>query len=125
MRVLLIDDEPMVRKIVRKMLERAGHEVVEAENGRVGIEQLERTNFDLVVTDIIMPEMEGIETLMTVRERFPAVVVITMSGGGRTGNVDFLDVAEKLGASATLQKPFTYVALTEAIDQSFGARKVA
>jgi CheY-like chemotaxis protein len=71
MRVLLIDDEPAVRKVVRKMLARAGHHVGEAENGRDGLNQLERTAFDLVVTDIIMPEMEGIETLMAVRERFP------------------------------------------------------
>ena len=125
MRVLLIDDEPMVRKIVRKMLERAGHDVVDVENGRAGFEQLERAAFDLIVTDIIMPEVEGIEVLTTVRQRHPSITVITMSGGGRTGNIDFLDVAKKLGAAATLQKPFTYGALLEAIDRSVGAELVA
>lgn len=125
MRVLLIDDEPMVRKIVRKMLERASHEVVDVENGRAGLDQLERAPFDLIVTDIIMPDVEGIEVLMTVRERHPSIAVVAMSGGGRMGNVDFLEVARKLGAAATLEKPFTQDALLKAIDQSYGGQMVA
>jgi DNA-binding NtrC family response regulator len=125
MRVLLIDDESMVRKIVRKMLERSGHEVTEAENGRCGLEQLKRGSFDLVITDIIMPEVEGIELVVTVSQQYPSTKTIAMSGGGRTGNVDFLDVAAKLGASAALQKPFTHAELLRAIDLSFAARQVA
>ena len=125
MRVLLIDDEQMVRKIVRKMLERSGHEVTEAENGRLGLEQLKTGTFDLVITDIIMPEMEGVETLMTVREQYPNVKVIAMSGGGRTGNIDFLSAAEKLGASAILHKPFTLGSLTAAIETTFGSAQKA
>jgi two-component system chemotaxis response regulator CheY len=125
MRVLLIDDELMVRKIVRKMLERAGHEVVDVENGRMGLDRLERAPFDLIVTDIIMPDVEGIEVLMTVRERHPSIAVVAMSGGGRMGNVDFLEVARKLGAAATLEKPFTQDALLKAIDQSHGGQMVA
>ena len=125
MRVLLIDDEQMVRKIVRKMLERSSHEVTEAENGRLGLEQLKTGAFDLVITDIIMPEMEGVETLMTVREQYPSVKVIAMSGGGRTGNIDFLSAAEKLGASAILHKPFTLGALTTAIEATFGTEKAS
>ena len=125
MRVLLIDDEPMVRKIVRKMLERAGHEVVNVENGRAGLDRLERAPFDLIVTDIIMPDVEGIEVLMTVRERHPSIAAVAMSGGGRMGNVDFLEVARKLGAAATLEKPFTQDALLKAIDQSCGGQMVA
>jgi CheY-like chemotaxis protein len=125
MRVLLIDDEQMVRKVVRKMLERSGHDVTEAENGRFGLEQLKRGSFDLVMTDIIMPEVEGIEVVMTVGQQYPSTRTIAMSGGGRTGNVDFLDVAAKLGASAALQKPFTCADLLKAIDESFCARQVA
>jgi CheY-like chemotaxis protein len=132
MRVLLIDDEQMVRKIVRKMLERSGHEVTEAENGRLGLEQLKlgleqlkTGTFDLVITDIIMPEMEGVETLMTVREQYPSVKVIAMSGGGRTGNIDFLSAAEKLGASAILHKPFTLGSLATAIETTFGGAQKA
>lgn len=125
MRILLIDDEEMVRKIVRKMLERMGHDVTEAENGRLGLEQLQVGAFDLVITDIIMPEMEGVETLMTVRSRFPDVKVIAMSGGGRTGNIDFLKAAEKLGASAILHKPFTLASLTAVLEQASGKPKAS
>lgn len=119
MRVLLIDDEQMVRKIVRKMLERAGHEVTEVENGRLGLEQLGKGSFDLVITDIIMPEMEGVETVMSVREQHPSLKIIAMSGGGRTGNMDFLATAQKLGAAAILNKPFTLAALNEAMEKAF------
>jgi DNA-binding NtrC family response regulator len=121
----LIDDEQMVRKIVRKMLERSGHDVTEAENGRLGLDQLKTGTFDLVITDIIMPEMEGVETLMSVREQYPSIKVIAMSGGGRTGNIDFLGAAEKLGAGATLHKPFTLGSLAAAIEQTFGAPKAS
>ena len=125
MRVLLIEDEDAVRKVVRMMLERDRHEVTEAGNGRLGLEQLKSGAFDLVITDIIMPDMEGVETVMTVRRQHPGVKIIAMSGGGRTGNVDFLSAAAKLGASATLQKPFTRSALTAALDQAFGAQRTS
>lgn len=120
LRVLVIDDEAMVRKIVRKMLERSGHTVVEAENGKLGIEQLKTATFDLVVTDIIMPEMEGIETLINVKRQRPETQVIAMSGGGRTGNVDFLQTAQKLGAAAILHKPFTMASLASAVEEACG-----
>lgn len=125
MRVLVIDDEAMVRKTARRMLERAGHQVVEAENGRAGIEKLASGMFDLVVTDIIMPEMEGIETLLAIRKRFPSLPVVAMSAGGYKGELDFLAVAGKLGAVATLQKPFTLSALVQAVSLSTGMQRVA
>ena len=119
MRVLLIEDDASVRRIVRKMLERGRHEVAEAENGRIGLERLSNTEFDLVITDIVMPEMDGIEMLIELRKQHPTLRVIAMSGGGRSGNMDFLGSAEKLGASAVLHKPFTIDVLTTAIDRSF------
>ena len=121
MRVLLIEDDASVRRIVRKMLERGRHEVTEAENGRVGLDRLRDSAFDLVITDIVMPEMDGLETLIELRKHHPTLTVIAMSGGGRTGNMDFLGSAEKLGASSVLQKPFTLDVLTAAIDRSFVA----
>lgn len=120
LKVLVIDDEAMVRKIVRKMLERSGHKVVEAENGKLGIELLTSDAFDLVITDIIMPEMEGIETLINVKRQRPDTQVIAMSGGGRTGNVDFLQTAQKLGAAAILHKPFTMNSLSTAVEEACG-----
>ena len=119
MRVLLIEDDAAVRRIVRKMLERGRHEVTEAENGRVGLERLSDSAFDLVITDIVMPEMDGIETLIELRKRHPTLRVIAMSCGGRTGNMYILSSAEKLGASAVLHNPFTIDVLTTAIDSSF------
>ena len=125
MRVLLVEDDDMVRRVVRKMLERGGHDITEAGNGRLALERLKTGAFDLVITDIIMPDMEGVETLMTVRRLYPDVKVIAMSGGGRTGDMDFLGAAEKLGASAILRKPFTLGALAEALDRTFGPQEAS
>ncbi len=125
MHVLLIDDEPMVRKVVRKMLERQGHVVVEAENGRVGLAELRKSPFDLVVTDVVMPEVEGLEVLMTVRQHYPTLPVVVMSGTGHALALRSLDSASKLGATATLQKPFASDALAQAICRSSGHRMVA
>lgn len=114
-RVLIIDDEPMVRETVRAMLDSGGHDVIEAVNGRDGLEKMRADRADLVITDIIMPEMEGIEALLTLLTEFPGLKVIAISGGGRTGTHDFLGVAAKLGAAKTLQKPFTRAALLDAV----------
>ena len=115
MRVLLIEDDASVRRIVRKMLERGRHDVTEAENGRIGLDRLSDSVFDLVITDIVMPEMDGIEMLIELRKHHPSQRVIAMSGGGRTGNMDLLGSAKKLGACAVLHKPFTSDVLTTAI----------
>lgn len=125
MHVLLIDDEAMVRKIVRKMLERQGHIVVEAENGRIGLAKLRECSFDLVVTDIVMPEVEGLEVLMTVREHYPSLPVVAMSGTGHALALRSLEFASKLGATAILEKPFATDALVQAIQLSSGHRMVA
>lgn len=121
MRVLLIEDDAPVRNLVRRMLERGHHEVTEADNGRSGLERLQTGTFELVITDIIMPGMDGIETLIALRRNFPTLRVIVMSGGGRTGSMDFLGCAEQLGASAVLHKPFTLAGLTAAITTSGAA----
>lgn len=106
MRILVIDDESGLRLTVRKMLESAGHEVVEAENGRRGVEAYRKDSADVVITDIIMPEKEGIETIRDIRALDPAVRIVAISGDGIGPNVDFLRIARKLGADATLAKPF-------------------
>ncbi len=123
MRILLIDDEPMVCELVETMLSAAGHAVVVAANGRIGLEQLETSDIDLVLTDIIMPEVEGIEMVMTIRKRFPDKTIIAMSGGGRAGDMDFLAAARELGASAILRKPFTIKALNDAISEALAAKR--
>jgi two-component system chemotaxis response regulator CheY len=120
MRVLLIDDEEMVRKVVRKMLERGRHDVTEAENGRIGLELLKAGTFDLAITDIVMPEVKGLDMLMTVRQLYPRMKVIVMSGGDRTGTTDVLGAAEKLGASAVMHKPIMLKDLAAALNRTFG-----
>lgn len=105
-KILVIDDEPLVLKTVRLVLELAGHDIQEASNGRIGMETLATQKFDLVITDILMPDQEGLETISGLRRDDGAIKILAMSGGGRTGNHDFLHIARKLGANATIKKPF-------------------
>lgn len=105
-RILVIDDEDGVRAIVREMLERAGYEVLDAPEGGKGLELLRERPVDLVITDLFMPEKEGIATIRELRRNFPNVKIIAMSGGGRTRNLDILSDAKRLGAARTLTKPF-------------------
>jgi CheY-like chemotaxis protein len=106
MRILVIDDEKLLRQTIRRMLESAGHEVIEAEDGRAGIAAFAKQELDAVVTDIIMPQKEGIETIREIRAANPTIRIVAISGGGRNQNMEFLRLAAKLGASCTLAKPF-------------------
>ncbi|GIK99636.1 MAG: transcriptional regulator [Alphaproteobacteria bacterium] len=114
--ILVIDDEEMVRATIRMRLEQGGHEVVEAGDGNEGLATLERYAVDLVVTDIIMPEKEGIETIRAIRQRRPELAIVAISGGGRTSTLDFLGAAKKLGADHALRKPFTGAELLQVVD---------
>jgi len=116
-RILVIDDEYELRSMLRQMLEHAGHEVSEAVNGAVGIEIYERDAPDLIITDIIMPEKEGVETIIALRRANPALPIIAISGGGRLDATDFLSMAKKLGARRTLTKPFLREQLLEAVGE--------
>ena len=105
--ILLVDDEEQLRSILRIVLESAGHDVEEAGNGKEAVESYRSRPADLLVTDIVMPEKEGIETIIQLRESYPEVKVIAMSGGGRTGDQNYLELAKKLGANHVLAKPFS------------------
>ena len=115
-RILVIEDNKLARLTLRKTLERNGHEIVEATNGVEGIAMYRAQSFDLVITDIIMPEKEGIGTIIELKHSFPNVRVIAMSGGGRTRNLDFLQIAKQYGAQAVLAKPFSEDELIGAIE---------
>src|SRR5688572_18714660 len=97
-RVLVIDDQEPIRRIVRRALEQAGHEIADAADGALGMQLLERESFDVVITDIFMPGQDGILTLRQIRKQFPAVKVVVMSGGDSTGILDLRKDAELLGA---------------------------
>ena len=105
-RILVIDDEAPVRNMIRQTLEREGYEVADAGDGRQGMAQLRRQPVDLVITDILMPEQEGIETIRMLRKEFPQIKILAISGGGKTGKLDILPVAQTFGAHRTLAKPF-------------------
>ncbi|MBW7852208.1 MAG: response regulator [Rhodospirillales bacterium] len=114
-KVLVVDDEELVRLTLRQMLESEGHDVLEARNGREAVAIQNKTPADIVLTDIIMPEQEGIETIIQLRRQDPNLRIIAISGGGRMKNLDFLRVAANVGADATLTKPFTTDELVEVI----------
>jgi len=115
--ILLIDDEPLVRQTLSQILQVAGHSTTLAGDGNEGLRLFELGRFDLVITDIIMPDREGIDTIMALRRLAPNVPIVAISGGGRTGNTDFLRVAASLGATATLRKPFDMNELLQLVDK--------
>jgi DNA-binding response OmpR family regulator len=97
------------------MLEPHGYEVIEATEGRQGMALHDADPADLVITDILMPGTEGIETIVELRRKHPNTKIIAISGGGRTANMDFLARARQLGADWTLAKPFTYNQILNAV----------
>lgn len=104
-KIYVFDDEESILMMLKKMLEREGHEIQTATNGKEGIELFEKGKPDLLITDIIMPEKEGLETILQLRKKFPDLKIIAISGGGRIGPDEYLPVAKLLGASAVFQKP--------------------
>jgi DNA-binding response OmpR family regulator len=106
MKILVIDDDHMVRYALSKILQRNGYDVVTASDGKRGMLVLRDEHPDVVITDIIMPEQEGIETIGLIRRDYPQMKIIAISGGGRIRNVDFLEMARSLGADDVIAKPF-------------------
>jgi len=122
-RILIIDDQPEVCATLSLMLQRNGFETLEAKDGRRGLRLIESNPVDLVITDILMPEKEGIETIIDLRKQRPGLPIIAISGGGDGRNFDYLPMAERLGAHATLKKPFGQDELLEAIDKVLGSNE--
>jgi len=116
-RVLVIDDEEQVRTLIREVLEGAGHEVMEAGNGREAMKLYEANPTNVVITDLVMPEQDGLEIIRELRRRFPAVKIIAVSGAQQKLNLDLLYVAEKLGALRTLEKPFEIRKLVALVEE--------
>lgn len=115
--ILVIDDDAQLRGFLREVLDQEGFQVLEAENGNVGSVLFERHRPDLVLTDIVMPEKEGMELIMELRRADPALPIIAMSGGNAGFSGSYLSAAGKLGADATLAKPFTASHLLAAIQE--------
>lgn len=115
-RILIIDDDDLLRGVLSKALVHGGHHVVQAADGRQGVDLARVTPVDIVITDLIMPVQEGVETIVTLRREMPALPIIAMSGGASHSGL-YLEIAEKIGARRVLGKPFTPKQLLEAVDE--------
>jgi DNA-binding NtrC family response regulator len=112
-RILVIDDDDDFRSMLCTALEYVGYTVAEARNGQEGSQRQRMEPVDLVITDILMPEQEGLETIQALRQEFPGIKIIAISGG--VGRLNFLPLARKFGALRTLQKPFTLQQLYDVV----------
>jgi len=118
--ILIIDDEPMIRHLAARILDRAGYRTISAANGIQGLALFRRERPALVITDLIMPEREGIETIRHILREGPNVPIIAISGGTLTGTADFLAMARELGATAILRKPFEPIELLLLVERCLG-----
>lgn len=122
-KILVFDDEPSILLMIKKMLEKAGHEVEIALNGKEGMVLFERNKPDLLITDIIMPEKEGLETIFELRRQYPDLKIIAISGGGRIGPDGYLPGAKLLGANAVFTKPLVPKEFVQAVADLLGTKK--
>ncbi len=117
--ILLIDDDDLLRGVLAKALGHAGHVVIQAADGQQGTEIARAANVDLVITDLIMPVQEGVETIVKLRRERPQIPIIAISGG-MTNSKLYLDIAARIGARRILAKPFTPQELLATISEVLG-----
>lgn len=115
MRILIIDDDEQIRVLLQQMMEWAGFDVVVAENGKVAMRLQQREPADLVITDLIMPEQEGLETISRLKKEYKGIKIIAISGGGRIGPEAYLPAALELGADRVFCKPFDVKEIVDAV----------
>lgn len=116
-RILIIDDDVVSREILNEAMEPEGYTLANAPDGKVGVNLHKENPFDLIITDIIMPEMEGLETIRELRRISPHVKIIAVTGGGYFGADGYLKMADKLGADLTFGKPFNIPKIIEGVRQ--------
>jgi CheY-like chemotaxis protein len=114
-RILVVDDDELLRNVLVQSLQRAGHAVTSAGDGLEGFRSFRAEPPDLVITDIVMPQEDGVGLMMALRQEAPEVPVIAISGGAFNSSF-YLNIVEKLGARYTLKKPFTPAVLLQAVD---------
>jgi DNA-binding response OmpR family regulator len=118
--ILIIDDDALVRDTIVRVLRRKGYQTLVAPDGLRGLSVLRAEQPDLVITDIIMPDKEGLETIRDIRKERPDLPILAVSGGGRLGNTDYLKVASMLGANQILAKPFGPSELLDRVERCIG-----
>ncbi len=123
--ILVVEDDDAYRRSLGQILAKSGFAIVPAANGREALSAYDPSIIDAVVLDLIMPDVEGIETLTKLRRAAPGVKVLAISGGGQIGAKDYLDLASKLGAQETLEKPFTAEVFINALQRVLGSSSTA
>lgn len=119
-RILVIDDDPQLRRLLRRYFERHHHTVTEAADGDEGLARFHESGADIIITDLIMPGKEGMETILELRRNNPEAKVIAMSGGGRVPPAGYLKLAKGIGASRVFSKPFELAELHQAVEELIG-----
>jgi CheY-like chemotaxis protein len=119
-RILIIDDENQIRIMLREVLEKMGHSVVEAANGNQGLESYRKEPADLVITDIVMPEKSGIGGILALKRENPNVKIIAISGHSQVGDKNLLDLAKELGAESAMTKPFKINVFMDLVNKILG-----
>jgi CheY-like chemotaxis protein len=115
--ILIVDDDPPIRALISSALDLEGHSVSEADNGKEAVQKMLAEQFDLVITDIVMPERDGLETVMNIRRQRSGIPIIVISGMPDDSAL-YLKVAEQLGAKRSLMKPFTVAELLAAVNDA-------
>jgi len=121
--ILVIDDDQHVRGMLRTVLEDFGYTVLEAADGNIGVQIFEQNQVDLIITDIIMPDKEGLETIRDIKKTAPEAKIIAMSGGAKVGPGTYLKLAERLGAQRVFEKPIQISVLLNSIAELLGDHK--
>lgn len=120
-KILVIDDDEQMRVMLEEMLKRANHEVVLACDGNEGMALYKESPTDVIITDLVMPNKNGIDLILDMQIQFPDAKVIAISGGGGVaGRFDYLAVSKMLNAGPILKKPFTWKELQDAVDEVLG-----
>lgn len=117
-RILIVDDDPLIRTTVRTALEQHGHDVTEAEDGQVALDLCKASAMDVVITDLFMPVMDGLELIVQLREEFPEMKVVAISGAMYDKRPRFLEIAGRMASVVTLAKPFTVEKLMAAVQEA-------
>ena len=115
--ILIVEDDVEMREMIKVALTRRKYTIIEAGNGKEAITRFKPSITDLVITDLIMPEDDGLKVIMTLRQLKPSLKIIAISGGGKAGPGNYLNLAKALGADATYSKPFSINDLIVKIEQ--------
>ena len=119
--IIVVEDEEELRDRICDLLERAGHSVASAGNGFEASQAIAQNRFDVLVADMLMPEMDGLELIAEIKAKYPGLKIVAISGGGLIGSDEYLTMAKGFGAHVLLRKPFKYQALLEAVEQARAA----